>query len=317
MQRGREHTGERSDQEPAAPLEGLRINDFAARHGVTSHLLRAWEKRYGLLSPARSSGGQRLYGPNDARRLQVMLHHLERGLPASKAAQLTLEEAARMSPPPVQPESALRVFEVLGEYDEPTAHQLLGELLAQMPLSKFVEDVVLEVIRMVGNAWLTGERSIPQSHFAGHLLKAHLGGLARSRARERGPVAWLACPPNEQHDLVLLAFAVLLSDEGWRVRFFGANTPLVELAGVRPRISPDAIVVAAQRWATMQAARPGLTRLIRVAPVALAGRGARLEVATSIGALQLAGDIGTEARGFADRIAALPGNTAGPLVAAP
>lgn len=48
--------------------------------------LRAWELRYGLLSPTRSASGYRLYGPEDERRIRSMLAARERGVPAARAA---------------------------------------------------------------------------------------------------------------------------------------------------------------------------------------------------------------------------------------
>ena len=39
----------------------LRIGELSQRTGISPELLRAWERRYGLLNPVRSSGGFRLY----------------------------------------------------------------------------------------------------------------------------------------------------------------------------------------------------------------------------------------------------------------
>ena len=47
-----------------APLQGLlRIGAFSRRVGVSASVLRAWETRYGLFTPARTPGGFRLYSP--------------------------------------------------------------------------------------------------------------------------------------------------------------------------------------------------------------------------------------------------------------
>ena len=43
----------------------LRIGELSRRTGVSPELLRAWERRYGLLDPARTGGGLRLYSPDD------------------------------------------------------------------------------------------------------------------------------------------------------------------------------------------------------------------------------------------------------------
>ena len=72
----------------------LRIGELSRRVGVTPEVLRAWERRYGILSPTRTDGGFRLYGEDDERRIRRMLQHLEQGLSAAEAARL-----ARADPP--------------------------------------------------------------------------------------------------------------------------------------------------------------------------------------------------------------------------
>src|SRR3954453_2642495 len=71
----------------------LRIGELSRRVGVTDHLLRAWETRYGLLHPSRSAGGYRLYSEADADRIRRMQSHLADGLSAAEAAQAVLAEA--------------------------------------------------------------------------------------------------------------------------------------------------------------------------------------------------------------------------------
>ena len=70
----------------------LRIGVLSRRLGVSDHVLRAWERRYGLLRPVRTPGGFRLYSEADARRVRSMQEHLARGLSAAEAAQAVLAE---------------------------------------------------------------------------------------------------------------------------------------------------------------------------------------------------------------------------------
>lgn len=62
----------------------LRIGKFARRVGVSPELLRAWERRYGLLRPIRTEGGFRLYTDDDAQRVERMKRALDEGLSAAK-----------------------------------------------------------------------------------------------------------------------------------------------------------------------------------------------------------------------------------------
>src|SRR5690349_18749854 len=64
----------------------LRIGELSKRTGVSPELLRAWERRYGLLRPTRSSGGLRLYDSADVGRVRLMQQHLAEGLAAAEAA---------------------------------------------------------------------------------------------------------------------------------------------------------------------------------------------------------------------------------------
>src|ERR1700757_4060477 len=70
----------------------LRIGELSRRLGVSDHVLRAWESRYGLLKPVRSAGGFRLYSEADALRVRQMQAHLAHGLSAAEAARAVLGE---------------------------------------------------------------------------------------------------------------------------------------------------------------------------------------------------------------------------------
>ena len=70
----------------------LRIGELSRRLGVSDHVLRAWERRYGLLQPTRSSGGFRLFSETDVARVRRMQAHLAQGLSAAEAARVALAE---------------------------------------------------------------------------------------------------------------------------------------------------------------------------------------------------------------------------------
>ena len=48
---------------------GISIGSLARRTGVPVDTLRAWERRYGVLRPERTDGGQRRYGDRDVERV--------------------------------------------------------------------------------------------------------------------------------------------------------------------------------------------------------------------------------------------------------
>ena len=89
-----------------APAAMVRIGELGRRVGVSDHVLRAWERRYGLLRPVRSPGGYRLYSDADERRVRRMQAHLAAGLSAAEAARAALSEDLPGPPPPAGTRSA-------------------------------------------------------------------------------------------------------------------------------------------------------------------------------------------------------------------
>src|SRR5512146_3539893 len=106
----------------------LRIGAFARRVGVTPDLLRAWERRYGLLQPIRTEGGFRLYTDDDAERVERMKRALDEGFSAAEAARRAL--ALERSTERALEGAHERLVGAAHEYDEATMHAILDEALA-------------------------------------------------------------------------------------------------------------------------------------------------------------------------------------------
>ena len=56
--------------------------------GIPPATLRAWERRYGVLSPGRSEGGYRLYSERDIAILRWLKRQVDAGVSISRAAAL-------------------------------------------------------------------------------------------------------------------------------------------------------------------------------------------------------------------------------------
>jgi DNA-binding transcriptional MerR regulator len=286
----------------------LRIGELSHRVGVSAHVLRAWESRYGLLSPVRSPGGFRLYSAGDEQRVRRMQFHLARGLRAAEAARAAIAEGATRgaSPADGRPSDATTRPELhalaadlraaLDALDEPAAQAVLDRLMSDYTLAATLRDVIVPYLRELGQRWANGELTIIQEHFASNVIRGQLAGLARDWGNGDGPRAVLACPAGELHDMPLLIFGIILNRRGWRVDYFGANTPVVELIDGARRSPPDLIVVAATVPERFTAISADLAQLAAVAPLAVAGSGASPDLADTIGAQLLTGDPVTAAQ---------------------
>jgi DNA-binding transcriptional MerR regulator len=272
----------------------LRIGELSRRVGVSTELLRAWERRYGLLRPERSSGGFRLYDASDEARVRVMQAHLEQGVSAAEAARLALSglgAAEAALPPREAPGQELsRLRAALDDFDELEAHAVIDELLGRFTLDTTLRDIILPYLHELGDRWERREISVAQEHFASALIRGRLLSLGRGWGRGVGPHVIVAGAPGEQHDLGLIAFALAIRARGWRVTFLGSDTPPADLAAMAEQLEPDLVVVGAVTRERFSAADAELAALAQVAPLAVAGAGADAEVAERLGARLLEGD---------------------------
>ncbi len=292
----------------------MRIGELASRVGVSTHVLRAWESRYGLLNPVRSPGGYRLYGSDDERRVREVMSLRDQGVSAMEAARqvLAAERAGavangsasdvpggssadgderrrgqRVDPPVL----VSQLLDAVTALDEDRAHAVLDAAFLERSVESAIVEVLVPFFVRVGEMWELGRIGIAQEHFASSLVRRRLGALSMTWGIGTGPVAVLACPPGEFHDIILLGFGVLLGRAGWRIRYLGPDTPVSSLTSAADLTQPDAVVLASRRPSGFRAHGPALRRLGEKHPLWLAGRGTTPRVLEEIGAMHLGPDL--------------------------
>jgi DNA-binding transcriptional MerR regulator/methylmalonyl-CoA mutase cobalamin-binding subunit len=269
------------------PDATLRIGELARRSGVSVDLLRAWERRYGLLEPSRTPGGYRLYSAEDEARVRSMQAQLAKGLSAAEAARLAREAPAPGDGAPA--DLARTLWSALDGFDDAGAQAAFDRLLATLSIEAVAATAVLPYLRTLGDRWRTGDASVAQEHFATNMLRARLLGMARGWDRGGGPRALLACPSGERHDLGLIVLGLALRDRGWRVTFLGPDTPIDTVAAAADQLAPDVVVLSSLTREPLVAAVTEIARMAASRPVLLAGPGADAELAERSSARLLTG----------------------------
>jgi MerR family transcriptional regulator, light-induced transcriptional regulator len=305
----------------------LRIGELARRTGASPELLRAWERRYGLLRPTRSPGGFRLYTASDEERIRRMREYLARGAAAAEAARLAIDAEAPLqgaetsTPAVLAPETtatatpleaaADELAGALDRFDEEHAHAALDRLLAAYRIETILRDLLVPYLHDLGERWAHGEVSVAQEHFASNLLRGRLLGLARGWGQGHGPTAVLACLPGEQHDLGLIAFGITLYRRGWRIIYLGPDTPIASIRQATESIAPDLVVLAGTVPEPFAAHADAIADLAHQTTVALGGAGATAALTTWTGARLLDQDPVSAAE-TTDRTRAGSGHTSAP-----
>ena len=130
----------------------LRIGELARRTGVATDLLRAWERRYGLLAPTRTESGYRLYSTADVRRVGRMRELLATGVSAAEAAREALSEPAAAEPADLEG-VPVELGEAIRRLDDAAAHAAFDRLLADFSLDAVLDGAVLPLLRELGEGW--------------------------------------------------------------------------------------------------------------------------------------------------------------------
>jgi DNA-binding transcriptional MerR regulator len=269
----------------------LRIGELARRTGTSPELLRAWEQRYGLLRPSRSSGGFRLYSDDDQARILRTKQLIASGLSAGEAArQVSAGASVAEAATPVLEGAADALRDALDRFDEEGANRALDRLIAAVSVETVMREVLLPYLRTLGDRWASGDSSIAQEHFASAWLRGRLLGLARGWGSGSGRMLVLACPPGEEHDLGLIMFGIAAARRGWRITYLGQDTPLSTLEGTIADVRPELVVFTVAQGTSLAQHARAIRALVRRVPVAVGGAGVTEDEARRLGVRFLEGD---------------------------
>src|SRR4051794_24233048 len=285
----------------------LRIGELSRRTGLSTDVIRAWERRYDLLRPSRTDGGFRLYSADDISRLRLMQHYQARGIPTAQAAGLVhrVQTAALDANPGVPPgdvHKALRVLrESLERFDDGPADRTLQRLLGVFTSGAVLRDVVLTYLRELGQRWECGEATIAQEHFASSFLEGWLLTMARGWSRHGPHRAVLGCVSGERHTLGLIAFGLALHELGWRITYLGPDAPVSAVECAADAIDADAVVLSCSLPGTFASVAEDVRALASRRAVALGGAAVASARVPWIGDCTLPGDPLVAAHGLTAR----------------
>lgn len=268
---------------------GLRIGELARRVGVSTDVLRAWERRFDLFDPRRSTGGYRLYTPADERLARDVVALRAQGLPMREAV---VRARSRLAVPAEGTADGLvdELEAVVRRFDHVGAAAAVARATESLGVEAAIVEVVLPFLRRVGERWAAGDLTVAHEHLASHVIRRHLGSLAPDLPSSGRRVAVVGCPETERHDIGALALAVVLARRGWSVRFLGGDTPLADVTTVVVGVDAHVVVLAATLPEVFLAGTADIAGLARRTTVALGGRGATTEIARATGALLLPPD---------------------------
>ena len=224
------------------------IRAVARRTGLSAHVIRVWEKRYGAVEPARTETNRRLYSDEQIERLRLLRDAIRAGhtighlakLPTAKLKTLAGEASSGHAlasgagkPEGVGEDLLERCISAVQKLDSSALESALNRAETVLGSQGLLQRVVAPLAQKVGDLWREGSITAAHEHFASVVIRAFLGHLARPFAgSEKSPVLLVTTPAGQLHELGALLAAAAASSLGWRVTYLGASLPAAEIAGV-------------------------------------------------------------------------------------
>jgi DNA-binding transcriptional MerR regulator/methylmalonyl-CoA mutase cobalamin-binding subunit len=225
------------------------IRAVARRTGLTSHVIRVWEKRYGAVEPLRTPTNRRLYSDSDIERLRLLHRATLTGHSIGQIAQLPNERIRALAaadkmlapslPRTASPrfmdsspqrilDAALRAVERL---DAAALEELLTQAAVVLSQPVLIEQVIVPLMYRIGDRWYEGTLRVVHEHLGSAVVRTALGSLSRGFAPSPSdPMLVVATPTGQLHELGALMVATTAASNGWHVTYLGPSLPAEEIA---------------------------------------------------------------------------------------
>jgi methylmalonyl-CoA mutase cobalamin-binding domain/chain len=218
----------------------------ARRTGLSADVLRAWEKRYGILTPARSSGGRRLYSDDDIDYLRLLRRATGAGRNVGQLVELSRDalqavvqedDAAAAAVPGESPAPAAvdavvdQAMQAVAALDARRLEGVLRRAMVENDATRFLDAVVVPLLTRVGAEWRHDRVTPAHEHLASRFVRQVLDDyLSTFAARYDAPRLLCATPQGQRHEFGAMLAAAAAAAAGWWVTYLGADLPAAAIA---------------------------------------------------------------------------------------
>lgn len=228
---------------------GFPIGFVSSQTGLSTHVIRAWERRYNAVAPQRSESRRRLYSQADIDRLVLLKRVIQNGHSISHIAGLEMADLAELvgattrsrdsMPAKSEMPTGIDPHETIGScinavamLDGNALHKMLQQAALTFSRQAFLGTIVKPLMEAVGQRWSEGSLRIVHGHVASVVVHAQLISMLEppTGVATQKPCLLIATPAGQLCCLGALAVAVTAQDHGWNPVFLGSNLPAEEIA---------------------------------------------------------------------------------------
>jgi len=239
--------------------------------GIAIDTLRAWERRYGAVTPRRD-GRSRAYTEGDIARLRLLQEAATAGHSIGRIARLndaSLRRLAAQQParPPAEAVDHSRLSAALLALDTSAIDLECARFAASMSPLALVRDVLLPALREVGDAWHEHPGGIAREHVISGTIRHLLGAFLRMYSRPGSSIRLLfTTPAGERHEIGILSAAMLAATRGMGISYIGPDLPASEIVEAVKAAGAHVLVLGLTRARTRQESARELGAIARGIP---------------------------------------------------
>lgn len=225
--------------------------------GLTADTIRVWERRYGAVDPDRTEGNKRRYTGAQVRRLVLLRRATEIGHSIGQVARLRDEELRRLigeTGPDISSKVSLYAavvedyLQAIFDYDVQRAESILTRTAAILPPMTLTLEVIVPLMRRVGEAWTSRNLRISHEHIISGQLRSLLGALMRHTDPVAGaPRVIVATPPNHLHEFGAIIGAFMSASRGFEPIYLGTHMPFGDIAEAADQSGASLIILSIAR----------------------------------------------------------------------
>ena len=228
---------------------------------LNAETIRAWQRRYGAITPRRSEGNARRFTMEDIRRLSLLKKATAAGQAISEIAQLTEEELLKIIETNQQHVTTERVrddqldnifqgtvvrfLEAVARYDTAEATKVLSSAALYLETRSFLLEIVIPLMNKIGQDWHSGAMRIGQEHFATEILKGVLFSQRTTTGSRPGGMPVVTCAPDGcLHEFGALIGGILMAQRGFDCVYLGPSVPFDDIAHAAESTNAELIVLS-------------------------------------------------------------------------
>lgn len=232
--------------------------------GVGTHTLRAWEKRYQAVVPARNESGRRMYDDDDIEKLKILSELCSLGHSIGSIASKEVEELKVIlkklgkhtfdqkenfvveNNPQKAKESLNNLLLALEVYKLDVISHELKKLQITLSPRDLAMNILIPLLTEVGHRVFRGTLSIAQEHALSSIIKFHVGHILYKsyETKYKNPnLIALATAENDYHEFGIMLSALLCCHHGINFFYLGPNMPSESLVKASESVEANIVIL--------------------------------------------------------------------------